>query len=409
MSAGDAYAGRSSKTMPDGGGGKGPRRRRIGGAAARPRADHLTARRLRPALPPVLRPARRMRTRPNLRALHAPPIQGPRALPGRVPRPRPVDLRRRRRRPAGVELPHGRHQALASRAAPPPGEPPPPAALPVFRQGGPAAPDPVHRGRPRRESRPRRSGLSELRNQARGPPSPHAPTASPSPSPELPLPVLRRGGRRPPEDRGGDEPEQGQESPASRRSARDALRSFAEAVERGNGAVLPRELCGLRVACVGREVLEFVSGGCGEEGVGLWFEEIGEMVERRVGCGVVVDFGDLEVLVNEENGWGESEGVRFVVGGLGKLLEVSYGRLWLMGAAASYESYIKFLETFPSVDKDWDLQLLPIVSVCASFTADCIRVRVAGTVNSPIHHILCLVLCMKAWLFVLPFGTLNLF
>ncbi|KAK1264974.1 hypothetical protein QJS04_geneDACA010584 [Acorus gramineus] len=39
------------------------------------------------------------------------------------------------------------------------------------------------------------------------------------------------------------------------------------------------------------------------------------------------------------------------------------GRVWLMGHVASYETYMKFLSRFPSVNKDWDLQLLPITSL----------------------------------------------
>ncbi|CAJ1971021.1 unnamed protein product [Sphenostylis stenocarpa] len=151
--------------------------------------------------------------------------------------------------------------------------------------------------------------------------------------------------------------------------ARDALRSFVEAVERQNSAVLAGELCSLRVTRIGREAMEFVGGSCGEEVVSGRFEEIGEMVEQRVGKGVVVDLGELEDLVNEKNGWGESEAVRYVVIGLGKLLEVSYGRLWLIAAAGSYEIYMKFVGRFSSIEKDWDLQLLPIVSIRSSFSA----------------------------------------
>lgn len=156
--------------------------------------------------------------------------------------------------------------------------------------------------------------------------------------------------------------------------ARDALWSFAEAVERQNSAVL-RELCSLRVARIGREVMEFVSGSRGEEDVRLRFEEIGDMVEQRVGKGIVVDVGELEDLVNEKNGWGESEAVRYVVVGIGKLLEVSYGRLWLIGAATNYERYTKFVGRFPSIEKDWDLHLLPILSLRSSFSAQSYHTR----------------------------------
>ncbi|KAG6510448.1 hypothetical protein ZIOFF_028469 [Zingiber officinale] len=51
---------------------------------------------------------------------------------------------------------------------------------------------------------------------------------------------------------------------------------------------------------------------------------------------------------------------------LSSLLEVYHGRLWLMGWSATYETYMKFLSKHPMPDKDWDLQLLPITSVCTS-------------------------------------------
>jgi len=51
-----------------------------------------------------------------------------------------------------------------------------------------------------------------------------------------------------------------------------------------------------------------------------------------------------------------------VVEELGKLLEVHRDRFWLMGATCSYESYLKFVGRFPCIEKQWDLQLLPITS-----------------------------------------------
>ncbi|KAK7320596.1 hypothetical protein VNO77_30218 [Canavalia gladiata] len=144
--------------------------------------------------------------------------------------------------------------------------------------------------------------------------------------------------------------------------ARDALRSFTEIVEQGNDSVLPRELCGLRVVCIGREVSKFVSESYGEEDMRWRFEEIGETVEQCVGPGVVVNFGDLEVFVNDD---GSSEGVavRYVVGELGKLLKLYYGKLWFMAAAATYQRFLNFVANFPSIQKEWDFHLLPIISL----------------------------------------------
>jgi len=49
------------------------------------------------------------------------------------------------------------------------------------------------------------------------------------------------------------------------------------------------------------------------------------------------------------------------------LIEVYGKKLWLIGTAAKYETYSKFLGRFPSVEKDWDLQPLPITSFRSSF------------------------------------------
>lgn len=138
--------------------------------------------------------------------------------------------------------------------------------------------------------------------------------------------------------------------------AGDALRSFVEAVEKRREGVLPVELSGLKVVCIADEV---ASGDA--EGVGKRVREIGSLAEQCVGPGVVVSFGDLKGFVSDEESGGE--GLRGVVGELAKLLQVHYDKFWLMGAAASYESYLKFVGKFPCIEKEWDLQLLPITSV----------------------------------------------
>ena len=84
-----------------------------------------------------------------------------------------------------------------------------------------------------------------------------------------------------------------------------------------------------------------------------------------MGPGVVVSFGDLKGFVSDdEEGGGEGQSLRGVVGELAKLLQVHYDKFWLMGAAASYDNYLNFVGKFPSIEKDWDLQLLPITLIC---------------------------------------------
>ncbi|XP_072085992.1 protein SMAX1-LIKE 8 isoform X4 [Arachis hypogaea] len=122
--------------------------------------------------------------------------------------------------------------------------------------------------------------------------------------------------------------------------AGEAMRQFVEAVEKRREGVLPVELVGLRI----------VSG----------IREAEEVAEKGVGPGVVVNLGDLKGFVAEEENNGGEEGV---LGELGRLLKVHSERVWLIGFAGSYESYLKFVGRFPFVEKDWDLQLLPITSL----------------------------------------------
>lgn len=100
---------------------------------------------------------------------------------------------------------------------------------------------------------------------------------------------------------------------------------------------------------------------CDEKAMRWRTKEIGEIVEKSVGRGVVVNFGDLKWFVDENDEL--EEAVRYSVAELRKMVEENNGKVWLIGAASSYERYLKFVGRFPSVEKDWDLQLLPITTV----------------------------------------------
>ncbi|XP_028784040.1 protein SMAX1-LIKE 6-like isoform X1 [Neltuma alba] len=141
--------------------------------------------------------------------------------------------------------------------------------------------------------------------------------------------------------------------------ADDALRSFTEDVNKQRDGILPVELSGLRVTCIGTDISKFVLENSDNETFSSRLKEIAQMIEQGVGPGLVANFGDLKSLVDEN---ASNEAVNYVVAELAKLLELNYGKFWLMGAAASYESYLKFMGRFPSIEKDWDLQLLPITS-----------------------------------------------
>jgi hypothetical protein len=149
----------------------------------------------------------------------------------------------------------------------------------------------------------------------------------------------------------------------------DALRSFVECVNKGGGSALPNELFGLSVICVESEISEFVNGGGSEEKMGLRFKELGE---QCLGPGIVVNLGDLMTL-SEDGAFGEA--VSFVVSQLTRLVELHGERLWVMGAAGTYETYSKLLGRFPSIEKDWDLHPLPITSSKPSNDGFCSKSR----------------------------------
>ncbi|KAJ4978618.1 hypothetical protein NE237_009398 [Protea cynaroides] len=147
--------------------------------------------------------------------------------------------------------------------------------------------------------------------------------------------------------------------------AHDAVRSFAECIERGKAGVLPAELSRLRFICIEEEVSKCISTSGGEDSLGVRFEELAKSVESSSGSGVVFDIGDLKGFTAD----GSVDAVNYVVSELTKLLELHHGHLWLMAEAASYETYSTFLRRFPSIEKDWDLQLLPITSLEPSISS----------------------------------------
>ncbi|CAL0301689.1 unnamed protein product [Lupinus luteus] len=139
--------------------------------------------------------------------------------------------------------------------------------------------------------------------------------------------------------------------------AKSALKSFIETV-RIRRVLLPCELAGLSVVSVEKEIVEFLSGS--EENMGLKFKEVSYLVEqcKGGGGGVAVNFGEIEDFVGD--------GVGFVVEELKRLIEVHDGKVWLIGVAGTSDAYSKFLGLFPTVDKDWDLQLLTMTSATTS-------------------------------------------
>ncbi|KAI6670150.1 hypothetical protein NL676_005035 [Syzygium grande] len=153
--------------------------------------------------------------------------------------------------------------------------------------------------------------------------------------------------------------------------AYDALRSFVESLDkRKDGSSLPKEISGLTMVDIENDVPKFV-GECFDKGcVDVRFEEVGGVIRQRQGSGVVVSFGDLRTLTGD-GACGEA--VSYVVERLTRLLEVNKGKVWLIGAAATYDTFLKFLSKFPAAEKEWDLQILPITTLRPSVPESCPR------------------------------------
>ncbi|XP_031263096.1 protein SMAX1-LIKE 8-like [Pistacia vera] len=152
-----------------------------------------------------------------------------------------------------------------------------------------------------------------------------------------------------------------------------ALKSFNENVERKhNKNILPSELSGLNIISIENDVSKFITENTDKGSVNVRFVEVSLFIEQSLGPGVVVNYGDLKAFVNEnsyDKGTNDAV-VSHVVAQLTKLLHLRGAKVWLIGAAANYETYLKLLNRFPSIEKDWDLHLLPIASLKASSMAE---------------------------------------
>ncbi|WOL04363.1 hypothetical protein Cni_G13084 [Canna indica] len=140
--------------------------------------------------------------------------------------------------------------------------------------------------------------------------------------------------------------------------AGEAARDFHLAVERQNWTILPPELRGIELLSIEKAAVELKPGSVDLSSVDARLEEMGRKGEAP---GVVLNIGDLKDMVDGNAECDERE--RCLVSELTRLLEVYHGRLWVMGWSATYETYMKFLSRHPLLDKDWNLQLLPITSV----------------------------------------------
>jgi hypothetical protein len=105
---------------------------------------------------------------------------------------------------------------------------------------------------------------------------------------------------------------------------------------------------------------------------------------RGAGGGLIVSIGDLKDLVPDDDRPEEDKKKKRVVSEVTRLLETHRPSIWVMGCSATYETYLAFLSKFPLVDKDWDLQLLPVTALRSSSDAAAGPMSPATTLAPPL-------------------------
>ncbi|CAH9121447.1 unnamed protein product [Cuscuta epithymum] len=143
----------------------------------------------------------------------------------------------------------------------------------------------------------------------------------------------------------------------------DALKNFLRIVHRREVAQsfqIPSKLSGLNIVCVENELSRYAIGDYDEEMLRLKIKEVKRAVEEqcRGPGGVIINYGDLKMLAVDEVS--SNNALEFVVQELSNLINIHAEKLWVIGSVERYEVYLKVLNKFPSLEKDWDLQLLTI-------------------------------------------------
>ncbi|XP_065870649.1 protein SMAX1-LIKE 6-like [Euphorbia lathyris] len=136
--------------------------------------------------------------------------------------------------------------------------------------------------------------------------------------------------------------------------AYDALSTFTDGIEKRKDNILPKELLGVSMISIENEIRKQNSD---KRCLDLKFEEAVKHIEQNLGTGLILNLGDLKSFEDL------SDSISYAVEKLTKLLQLHGKKVWFIGSTSSYESYLKFVSRFPSIEKEWDLQLLPITSV----------------------------------------------
>ncbi|KAL8213898.1 hypothetical protein R6Q57_003347 [Mikania cordata] len=144
-------------------------------------------------------------------------------------------------------------------------------------------------------------------------------------------------------------------------SAHTVLTGFTESLKIGKVGFLAAEIEGLNVINIDKQIHEYVLGDSSEDMMNLKLQEVRDRAESCRSCGLIVNLGELRLVLDD----GSTD--RFV-SELSDLVRTCGGKLWLIGSVGSYDVYMKMLVKFPNLERDWDLNLLPIT--CSRLDTD---------------------------------------
>ncbi|EPS72764.1 hypothetical protein M569_01994, partial [Genlisea aurea] len=135
--------------------------------------------------------------------------------------------------------------------------------------------------------------------------------------------------------------------------ASDALVTFLETLKSKTGSYLPVNLTGLRTVSLVDDTSRL------ENNDQKLDEAESSLRTSTTTSGLVINLGDFTSLSDDHL---SGDSLRYLVGKLARMLKDHVGRLWLIGTVSTYEVYLQALSKFPSIEQEWDLEVLPIIT-----------------------------------------------
>ncbi|KAL1202025.1 Protein SMAX1-LIKE 6 [Cardamine amara subsp. amara] len=141
--------------------------------------------------------------------------------------------------------------------------------------------------------------------------------------------------------------------------ANEALKTFTDSIIGGKLGFLPAEINGLSVVSVEKEISQILAVGSeNDEEIRVKLDDLGRIAEEDgLKSEIVLNLGEFSVFTG-----GNNNALENLVLKLSDLLKHQSKKLWFIGCVSSYEIYTKLLDRFPTIEKDWDLHVLPITS-----------------------------------------------